>query len=888
MVSALNSLSFTFRIVKLLQESVDLNQNTSSVPPDNVLSHKPYELEPFQALDNSNCDPDPSSVSESGQSDIQTDHNPTDGPMAPFGDLDPVEEPNPFAFQFLDDDTSETESIEEFRGDVGEDYPESGSESEGGRDDSVFATDDPPVSEDGDLPFFAIPECVTKLRADLRNGYVPPPKPTEPFELEDLDRSETLSLRLYMAWRQTNGTVRAYNAHRWVLSEATDIDILSLHLVRKLVLKISKLEPRKIDMCPHSCMAYTGEHQDKRQCDYRNPTTKKVCGEPRFKLTPTKKEIPRAQYTVLPVMASIRAMFANAQTSSLLRYRDRRLQEILKMVATVSDVHTKARYSDFADGAIHQLHYQTMGLFQDPRDMALALSSDGAQLMMKKQSSTWVLIIILMNLPPELRYHSQNVVINFATPGPHAPGNIDSFIRPLFEELATSGEGIWLWDAIDSSYFLHRAHTVMFNGDMLGSAKVNGMAGHSAKHGDRFSLIPGARTSIKNSKPQYYPLRPPQNDIYNDTRPPDFSTIESIPLRTQGNYWEILSQLTQPGQTITAQKLLVTQTGVSRMPLAAAPNAFIHPSFFPLDPFHLFYENCMPFFWDCWTTDSKPTELMHLPARKAQKFGELVVEGMQTLPPSFCGPVRDPHLKRQSQYKAYEWMALLHWYTLAIGIELEFNPMLLHVFSQFAAIVEFSMTIAPRSQEDLDRLQESVMQFLNDYESLFVGNDPSRIYRCRLCVFQLFHVPMHIRWFGSIRMGSQATVERSIGEVGHKIHSKKEPFTNLTNIIIEQECIRIAQSYYPHLSKNLSNHSTSVPPAHRLFHDLPPGQIEDAHLDIIESLISTSNPGLEGSMKAHLFGKLRLREGRMLRSKISEHFSNSARNYRWFEVRFLQ
>jgi hypothetical protein len=41
------------------------------------------------------------------------------------------------------------------------------------------------------------------------------------------------------------------------------------------------------------------------------------------------------------------------------------------------------------------------------------------------------------------------------------------------------------------------------------------------------------------------------------------------------------------------------------------------------------------------------------------------------------------------------------------------------------------------------------------------------------------------------RLGSQATVERSIGEMGRKIQSKKAPFANLTNLIYEKELIKI-------------------------------------------------------------------------------------------------
>ncbi|EGN97574.1 hypothetical protein SERLA73DRAFT_29368, partial [Serpula lacrymans var. lacrymans S7.3] len=54
---------------------------------------------------------------------------------------------------------------------------------------------------------------------------------------------------------------------------------------------------------------------------------------------------------------------------------------------------------------------------------------------------------------------------------------------------AKCSQGIWMWDAIDSSYFINRMYMSMILGDMLGSAKLNGMAGHTANYGDRFVLI---------------------------------------------------------------------------------------------------------------------------------------------------------------------------------------------------------------------------------------------------------------------------------------------------------------------------------------------------------------------------------------------------------------
>jgi len=41
-----------------------------------------------------------------------------------------------------------------------------------------------------------------------------------------------------------------------------------------------------------------------------------------------------------------------------------------------------------------------------------------------------------------------------AIPGPNSPGDIESFLYPLFEDITWASEGIWIWDAVDSSYFV--------------------------------------------------------------------------------------------------------------------------------------------------------------------------------------------------------------------------------------------------------------------------------------------------------------------------------------------------------------------------------------------------------------------------------------------------
>lgn len=742
-----------------------------------------------------------------------------------------------------------------------------------------------------DHEFLQVPSSLKSLRERLLGDYrCPESQPELPPCFRQLTLSEIYSLQHYSTWVRTNGTVEAYRLHAEVLACASKTVILSLREVKKLAQSLTDFKPRKVDMCPRSCIAYTGDYKMLTHCPYVSSGKNSACNEPRYRpLTSRSSRLqkPRAEVQILPVMATIRAMYANANTSRLMRNRDSCLKEALHLIATAAT----RRYSDYGNSQVHLLQYERLGLFREPRDVALAISSDGAQLTLKKQSNTWLLIFLILNLPGSIRYKTSVTIINFATPGPNPPGDIESFLWPVFEEMAKASEGIWTWDAVDSSYFCLRACISMALGDMLGSAKLNGMAGHTALHGDRFSMVRGAKSSLtKGSKSQYYPISPPDNDRYNPQRPAAYD-LSNLPMRTQQSYWETIERL-EKARTKKDKAEIMKMSGVSRLPLCAASVAFLHPTFFPLDPFHIFYENDLPFIWDTWTILSKDDDRVHLPAEKAQALGHFISLAMETLPPVFCGPVRDPFLKRQSQYKAYEWMALLHWYIVPMGIELGFDPAVLKNFSRFVRAVEFSMTIEPRSEKDLEELRSLIITFLEEYERLYIGDNPEKIHRARLCIFQLIHVPLHIQWNGSIRLGSQATVERSIGEMGHKIRSKKAPFSNLANLIYQRELLKILALYYPEIDPSAAiRPPNQVPPPQKLFQKRRVAFTKLGSNSEISKEIDTLSKKLSINLDdpdtvIQRYGKLKLSNGHVLASRCSyPEWKTGRRRSEWFEVR---
>lgn len=189
-------------------------------------------------------------------------------------------------------------------------------------------------------------------------------------------------------------------------------------------------------------------------------------------------------------------------------------------------------------------------------------------------------------------------------------------------------------------------------------------------------------------------------------------------------------------------------------------------------------------------------------------LGSLLASAMPTLPPAFCGPIRDIHLKQQSQYKIFEWMVLLHWYIVLIGLKIGMNMLVLENFLFFSQAMEYAMTIGEWNIEDLQRLCEMIVEFLVGFECLYIGNDPNLNSHAHLCIFQLIHISIHIHWNGSLRNSSQSTVEQSIGEMSHQIQSKKLPFADLTNLIIKRERVKLLSLYYPRLSLEYEAYTT--------------------------------------------------------------------------------
>jgi hypothetical protein len=742
-----------------------------------------------------------------------------------------------------------------------------------------------------------LPEVVQKLQKQLLSGYTPPNHPPI-IDLigRPLTSDEMLSLKHYLAWVDSHGTVKAYGLHAKVLEETTGAEILSLYKVRKLAMELSGLSSQLVDMCPKSCMAFTGDFKDLHSCIYVRDKCHGPCGQPRY----DRKGHPRAQMIYTPIAPVIQSFYMNKEMAEAMRYRHRHLQGALQGLKPDS---SPTKYSDFPDSINHLNQFHHSHLFQQETDTAITISGDGVQLTMKKKSDVWVLVVTILNLPPDMRSKAANIIMPLVIPGPSSPGNVESFVYVLYEELAKLSVGVWTKDALSGNYFLLRVYLCGVLGDMLGSAKLSRMAGHMAAYGCRFSTVRGARPSkdkgmisyhsimqfillccFIGAKPQYYPLSPPlKNGVDINEDRPHFDPF-NLPIRTIEDYWKTIERLEAVKGTKKHYSDAVKDTGVSGLPICAASPAFSHPFFFPLDPFHLFYENCMPHFWDTWITFSTPEEIVYMDQEIGAMLGAEAEKAIATLPSSFCGPIRNPYTKRQSQYKIYEWMALLHMYIVPMAWELKFNVEVVKNFALFSNVVEYAMTTVPRTEEDLSMLLEKIILFLRGFESLYVGNDASKITRCRLCIFQLIYIPFHITYNGSIRFGSQATCERAIGDIGHGIRSRKSPFQNIVSYKGDKQSVRLIHLIYPTLSSSKARVQRTS-----LFKSFPITQRqrrEDNNIKAqIEAIHSYLGAKVDPSFEIRRWGKCPLPNNITLTSQLFELSKKSnSRTSRYFEA----
>lgn len=356
----------------------------------------------------------------------------------------------------------------------------------------------------------------TKLDADVIKRLRNPIQ--SPLEIGDPDR--LFSMKLFYVTARASQAI--YNEVRETIVERhPDDPILSYEQAKKAVQDSSGVVSIKHDMCPASCLAYTGPYSDLKSCP--------KCGADRYdpiilQQSQGRKEVPLRQYYTIPVGPMLQAMFRTVGGS---RNMDHFWESISRIVGNTDPQTGEVLvedYDDFYTGSDIIDAVKNGDIKKD--DILLMFSMDGAQLYKGKKSDCWIYIWVILNLSPDLRYKKRYVMPGGFIPGPNAPKDTDSFVFPGLEHLAAlQKEGLKIWRASHNTIANSHPYLVFITADGVGLNYLNGLGGHKSVFGcRRFCGVPGRRNPTK--KAYYVAHLKPDNYVLEGCDHPDLVLAE--------------------------------------------------------------------------------------------------------------------------------------------------------------------------------------------------------------------------------------------------------------------------------------------------------------------------------------------------------------------------
>lgn len=200
---------------------------------------------------------------------------------------------------------------------------------------------------------------------------------------------------------------------------------------------VSGVEPILCDMCPNSCMAYTGPCSDLNTC--------LECGHARYKQKGG-KTVPQRQFYTIPLGAQLQGLWRwrLKECAQNMRYWWDFTKDLLAKIAANPNQQLDT-YNNIFSGMEYLQAIKNGHITED--DMVLMFSMDGAQLYKLKKSDCWIYIWVILNHSPDVCYKKKYVLPGGCIGGPNNPKLIKSFIFPgLYHLAALMREGLQIWN----------------------------------------------------------------------------------------------------------------------------------------------------------------------------------------------------------------------------------------------------------------------------------------------------------------------------------------------------------------------------------------------------------------------------------------------------------
>jgi hypothetical protein len=358
--------------------------------------------------------------------------------------------------------------------------------------------------------------------------------------------------------------------------------------------------------------------------------------------------------------------------------------------------------------------------FGDSRDIALGLSTDGFAPFKRRKNTAWPLIIFNYNLPPEIRFHLENILALGVIPGPKKPIDIDSFLWPLVRELFRLAIGVRAFDILTSTLFALRAYLILVFGDIPAISMVMCMKGHNGLSPCRMCEIIGIRVPGTSATTHYVPLDR-TNYPHLQAEAVRVYNAESLPLRTHDTLLAQANEV-QAALTITGAINLSKKYGIKGIPLLSYLPSLSFPSSFPYDFMHLIWENLVKNLILHWTGDFKGlnsgVESYELPKAIWEAIGESTAASGSTIPSVYGSRV--PNIATNRSYCSAEMWSFWTLYIGPVLLRRRFqNQKYYKHFIQLVRLLNICLQF-DITDDEIQEIRIGFIQWVRDYERYVV------------------------------------------------------------------------------------------------------------------------------------------------------------------------
>ena len=460
---------------------------------------------------------------------------------------------------------------------------------------------------------------------------------------KELSDEDLTFLRAFTFKMEENLSEKSFERLRQTFSE---LRLESFKVTKSRAKFLASFKPTSYDCCHNSCCCFVGPRKDDQECAH--------CNEPRFNT----QGKPRKRFTYIPLIPRLIAYFKNPELVNQMKYRH--LFQIDPDRTTDVQVFDGSNYS-----SLRKTHVtiggekQSYKYFEDPRDIALGLSTDGFAPFKKRKHTCWPLILFNYNLPPEIRFLIQHIICIGVIPGPKKPKDFDSFLWPVVEELLDLSSGVRAFDVTAPAMFSLRAFLIHAFGDMPAISMVMRMKGHNGIIPCRMCLIKAIRIPGSKGSTHYVPLDRSQHPDVVKHSPMEIKKYDpaNLPLRTHAEFMDHARQA-QFAETAAEEERTAKSTGIKGIPLLSYLPSLFFPLSFPFDFMHLIFENLLKNLILLWTGKFKDLDQGSgdyiLSPQVWEAIGEATAASGSTIP-SVYGARPQNVAQDKSQINADSW-----------------------------------------------------------------------------------------------------------------------------------------------------------------------------------------------------------------------------------------